>query len=316
MKKFYLSIAILFLAAITAEGQSRKYTSQFSHLQSYYNPGLTGYEGSTLRGLVRNQWAGWEGAPKTYFFSAELDFAELGGNANAALLGKNAVAVNLFSDQYGPFLENELIVSYASRIRLNQSTNLRLGAGVNYNHIRLDGNRLTAEQGNDPMMMQYANGFARMEVLDFNLGLALTHEKYYVSYAVHNVNGGALSSGDIFMDRKPPVNIFQAGYRSKVGDQIMLASNLMYRFQEDLPDNVEFNVKLLLMDKLWIGGGHRVNYANSYQLGVLFEGFRLGYVYETPMVKSYLLPNATHELMLVYHLFGSPEKKENGLSIW
>lgn len=213
-------------------------------------------------------------------------------------------------------MENELIVSYASRIRINKSTNLRLGAGVNYNHIRLDGSRLTAEQGNDPMMMQYVNGFARMEVLDFNLGLALTHEKYYVSYAVHNVNGGALNSGDNFMNRKAPVNIFQAGYRSKVGDQMMLASNLMYRFQEDLPDNVEFNVKLLLMDKLWIGGGHRLNYANSYQLGVLFEGFRLGYVYEAPMVKSYLLPNATHELMLVYHLFGSPEKKENGLSIW
>ena len=105
-------LTTLFLALLLSLGtfaQSRKYMSQFSHLQGYFNPALTAYEGSMVKGLVRNQWAGWEGAPKSYFVSAELDFANLGGDSD---LGKNAVGVNLLNDEYGAFTESELQAAY------------------------------------------------------------------------------------------------------------------------------------------------------------------------------------------------------------
>jgi hypothetical protein len=100
-------ITTLFLALLLSLGafaQSRKYMSQFSHLQGYFNPALTAYEGSMVKGLVRNQWAGWEGAPKSYFVSAELDFSNLGGSSDA---GKNSIGVNLLNDEYGAFTESE-----------------------------------------------------------------------------------------------------------------------------------------------------------------------------------------------------------------
>ena len=311
-KSVIFCFALLLSAGVFA--QSRKYISQFSHLQSYYNPGLTGYEGSMLRGLVRNQWAGWEGAPKTYFVSAELDFSQLRGESNGGVLGKNAVGINLLGDQYGAFQETELILSYASRIRLSKNSNLRLGLGLNYNSVRLDGTNLSTEQGDDPLVSQYLNRFAGMDILDFNLGIALTHRNYYLSYAVQNVNEGKISGGDIFLDRKPRVSIVQAGYRSRVSEQLILATNVMYRKQSDLPDNVELNVKGIILDKFWIGAGHRVNYANNFQFGLLLEKFRFGYVYELPILKSYLLPNTTHELMLTFSIFGN-EEGERGM-IW
>ena len=76
MKKITI-LLLAILLSIASYGQSRKYMSQFSHLQGYFNPALTAYEGSMVKGLVRNQWAGWEGAPKSYFVSAELDFANM-----------------------------------------------------------------------------------------------------------------------------------------------------------------------------------------------------------------------------------------------
>ena len=54
MKKLLILLISLGLST-SLFAQSRKYISQFSHLQGYYNPGLTGYEGSMLRGFVRNQ---------------------------------------------------------------------------------------------------------------------------------------------------------------------------------------------------------------------------------------------------------------------
>jgi len=295
------------LISLSASAQSRKYVSQFSHLQGYYNPGLTAYEGSMVKGFVRNQWAGWEGAPKTYFVSAELDFADLGGTSD---LGKNAVGINLLSDEYGAFRETELILSYSTRIKLSQLANLRLGAGVNFNQLRLDGNNLTTEQANDPTVSQYIGGFANMSIVDFNIGMSLTHPNYYLSYGVHNVNRGNISSGDRFIGNKPMVSIAQAGYRNRITDQLSVIVNTMWRSQENLPENLEFNMKLMFYNRFWVGAGHRIDYANSAQLGMLMGKMRFGYVYEWPILKSYLLPNPTHEFMLSIRLF------DGGENIW
>lgn len=309
MKKLVLIILSLQLS-VAAFSQSRKYISQFSHVQSYLNPGMTGYEGSVVKGFVRNQWSGWEGAPKTYFVSAELDFSQLGGSGE---LGKNAVGINLLSDEYGAFRETELIISYGTRVQLSEQASLRLGAGVNINQIRLDGNSLNTEQANDPRVMQYLGGFANMNVLDFNLGMSLTHPNYYVSYGVHHVNRGSISNGDVFMDRKPMVNIVQAGYRNRVTNQMAIIVNGMYRSQEDLPENMELNLKLLFYDRVWIGGGHRFDYANHAQLGMVMGRVNVGYVYEFPKQESYLLPNPTHELMVTFRLFDTESRM---LNLW
>lgn len=313
MKKLYI-LACCLLFAFEGFAQSRKYVSQFSHMQSYFNPALTGYEGSNVRGLIRNQWAGFEGAPMTYIGSLEFDIADF---SNGADPNKNAVGLNIIHDQYGAFVETELIASYASRIQLAEKTSLRLGVGVNYNTVRLDGNNLTTEQSNDPKIAQYLNGFANMQVLDFNIGMALTHPNYYISYAVHNVNQGAINSGDIFMERKPLVGIVQAGYRNDFTENLTLATNFMYRGQTDLPTNVEFNLKVLMMEKIWVGAGHRIDYANNFQLGVLLPIMRIGYVYELPMSRSFLLPNTTHEFLAVIPLFrDNNPRARNKMMIW
>lgn len=306
MKKLSILLLTLLLSG-TSFAQSRKYISQFSHLQGYFNPALTGFEGSMVKGLVRNQWAGWEGAPTTYFISTELDLADLGGSSD---LGKNSIGINVLTDEFGAFRENELVLSYSTRVRVSENAQLRMGAGLNINSTRLDGTQLTTEQAGDPIVMQYVGGFAKMNVLDLNMGISLTHSKYYVSYGVHNINQGGMSSGDVFMDKKPMVSIAQAGYRNAVSSRMDVIVNGMWRTQSNLPANVELNTKVVFYDKFWIGGGHRVDYANNFQLGFLLKSMRLGYIYERPMLRSYLLPNTTHELMLSIALFGNGESRK------
>jgi type IX secretion system PorP/SprF family membrane protein len=296
--------------------QSRKAISQFSHFQSYYNPSLTGYEGSTVRGFVRNQWSGFEGAPNTYFFSTEIDLGELSGVDDPSLMGKNAFSVNLLHDKYGAFRENELILSYASRVRLTKNLNLRLGVGVNYQSIRLDGNSLNPEEINDPTLGQYYGIFSDMQFVDLNIGIALTHKNYYLSYGMHRINGGAISSGDKFMNGYPSEKFFQAGFRENISSNIAVITNVNFRSRKDLPNVLEMNFKALLMNKVWVGAGHRVDFASNFQFGVLANRLRIGYIYEFPFLKSYLLPTSTHEFTVVLNLFGARENSEDRVLIW
>jgi type IX secretion system PorP/SprF family membrane protein len=306
MKKHLKYIGVLFFivaAAANVNAQSRKYISSFDFFQSYYNPGLTAYEGSTVRAFVRNQWSGVDGAPKTYFLSAELDFAELAGEEDPALTGKNAISVNLLYDTYGAFRETEFTLGYMSKVRLSEKLNLRLGAGFNYQNIRLDGNALSTEEQNDPTLGQYIGQFSNMNVVDFNLGIALTHANYYFSYGMHRVNGGKITSGDEFMDAYPANSIFQAGFRNAVSANVAVILNGMYSIQKDQKDNLEFNFKALLMDRLWLGLGHRIDYATNAQLGIVTNRLRIGYVYEFPNGGGYNLPGNTHEFTAVFSLF-------------
>ncbi|RAI88306.1 PorP/SprF family type IX secretion system membrane protein [Algoriphagus yeomjeoni] len=306
MKEIKYIVAAFFLmigGLSQVQAQSRKYVSSFNLFQSYYNPGLTGYEGSTVRGFVRNQWSGVDGAPKTYFFSTELDFGELAGEEDPALMGKNAISVNVLYDTYGAFRETELTLGYASRIRISETHNLRLGAGLNYQSVRLDGNALTTEEQNDPTLGQYVGQFSNMNVVDFNLGIALTHANYYFSYGIRRVNGGKITSGDEFMDAYPASSIFQAGYRSAVSANLAVIVNGMYSIQKNQDDNIELNIKALMMDRIWLGIGHRIDYATNAQFGVVTNRLRVGYVYEFPTGGSYNLPGNTHEFTAVFNLF-------------
>jgi type IX secretion system PorP/SprF family membrane protein len=302
---------------LDASAQTRKFTSQFSHFQGYFNPGLAGYEGSTVRGFVRNQWAGMEGAPKTFFVSTEVDFGEIAGLEDPGLMGKNAISVSILSESNGAFRENEFIVSYASRIRLSESHNLRLGVGVIHQSVRLDGNALTWEEQNDPAFGEYLGQFSNMQVVDFNVGLAVTHKKYYISYGIHRVNGGQLTKGDHFMNAYPAEKMFQFGVRESLTDQLALIINGFYRSRKDLPQVMELNVKALLMNKVWIGAGQRVSYATNFNFGVLTQNMRIGYLYELPVQKSYLIPGGTHEITAVINLFNSFQpRNQREILIW
>lgn len=307
----------LFSFGSNLHAQTRKFVSQFSHFQGYFNPALTGYEGSVVRGFVRNQWGGIEGAPRTHFLSAELDFGELAGEVDPGLLGKNAFSINLLQDNYGAFRENEITVNYAARVRLTERHNLRLGTGVSYQSIRLDGNALTTEEANDPTIGRYLGTFSYTNVLDFNIGMALTHENYYLSYGIHRVNGGNIQSGDEFINGYPAEQMIQAGYREAVSQNITVAANGFYRSRKGLPDVMELNLKVLMMDRLWLGLGHRIDYATNAQVGFLVGKLRLGYVYEFAMANSYLLPGGVHEFTLALNLFRPNERRyRNEALIW
>lgn len=315
MKRLLIIVlAISLLPTLESNGQSRKYISQFSFFQSYYNPALVGYEGSTARGFVRNQWGGFDGAPRTMFVSGEMDFAHFRGDENSELEGKNAIGLNIMHDRHGAFVETELLANYGSRIRLTEKHNLRMGMGLNYMIVRLDGNALTPEQSDDPSLSKYLGGFADMRQLDMNIGMAITHKKYYAAYSMQNINGGKISSGDTFYESRPPISNFQAGYRGPINENVGLIGNAMYRTSRDMPDNIEFNVKALFMDQVWLGVGHRFDYSTHLQTGFMLDRFRVGYVYEMSTKGSNRLQGSTHEFMAVVHLFKND--KEGIFGMW
>nr|WP_083833705.1 type IX secretion system membrane protein PorP/SprF [Belliella baltica] len=134
---------------------------------------------------------------------------------------------------------------------------------------------------------------------------------------MENINQGSINFGDIFFDKKPRVSVFQSGFRHTISPVVSIASHVMYRAQDDLPNHFEANIKGIFMDKIWVGVGHRVDYANNFTFGVVHKQIKLGYTHEIPTNKSYLIPQPTHEFIATFSLWRKYGNGNDGdMVIW
>jgi type IX secretion system PorP/SprF family membrane protein len=316
MKKLLLTI-LLAAAVLGVKAQNRKHIANFQLFQQYYNPALTGYEGSMLKGFHRNQWTGFEGAPKTYFASAELDLADLSAWRENDVLrtkqhdffdrqggARHAFGLAVLQDEFGPFSESQAHFGYASRVRLTEKLSLRWGGALAYSAQRLDGNKMTVDNESDPEFQGVLGQRLRQGKLDLNLGLTLTAEKFYLGYALQDVTkGGIVAGGDEFLqDLYTRKHLVQAGYRTALSEQVGLVANALLQYDDQLKESAELQLKAVYQNMLWLGGGYRKDLAWSATAGLRLEQFRIGYAYEIPVQNARHVSRSTSEISLTYNL--------------
>lgn len=315
MKKIFLTIALV-ASVLGASAQNRKHVANFSLFQQYFNPALTGYEGSMLKTYYRNQWTGFEDAPKTIFASAELDLADMvswkkdgllktsqDDNYSRQLEAKHAFGLAVLNDRFGPFSETQLHLSYGTRVRLSEKLSLRWGAAATYSAQQLDASKLITDEMGDPEFENFNGQSAKIGKLDLNMGLMLTADNFYVGYAMQDILKGKMRTGDDYLNTSfPQHHVVQAGYRAALSEQIGVVVNGLYRYDEKLEETMEGQLKAVYQNMLWVGAGYRKDLAYSLQGGVRLNQLRVGYVYELPVANARYIDKATNEIMLTYNL--------------
>lgn len=313
MNKLFLA-AILFLTSMGLQAQNRKYISNFSAYQHYYNPALTGNEGSMLRTYYRNQWTGFEDAPKTLFFSGELDLADMRKtsdrtshyqyrNSRSNYGGaQHAFGLIALQERFGPTRETQLGLNYGTGVRLTQSLSLRFGTSVTFNNFRLDGNSLVVDNTGDPRFQHVLGQQNSMSKFDLNLGFALASANYYLGYAMQDITKGHFMNSDnnFTKDIYTRKHIVQGGFRAAMTEQFGLILNGLYQHDEQLEGTAEAQVKAVYNNLLWVGGGYRNDQAFHVAAGLHYRQFRITYAYESPIQEARSISRATNEIGLAY----------------
>ncbi|MER2999277.1 PorP/SprF family type IX secretion system membrane protein [Pontibacter populi] len=321
--KRYILLTILAFYSLCATAQTRKYIGNFSQVRPYYNPSLTGQEGSQLKTLYRNQWTGFEDAPKTIFASAEFnlnDFKKGKGyqlnNGSAYTTDmQHSLGLLLLRESFGPYSETQANLSYGSGIRLSEKLTLRWGGAVTYTLLALDGNKLTLDQENDPKYSGLLGQNNRGSKTDLNLGLTLEASNFYISYSMQDVTEGKLiKSGDEFMDEMyARRHVGLAGYRTALTDDLGLVLNTIYQHDKQTDATIEGQLKAVYQNMLWAGGGYRNNLAFTATAGIKFNKLQISYLYETPVADAATIDKPSNEITLAYKLRGrqtaSPQKQ-------
>jgi type IX secretion system PorP/SprF family membrane protein len=322
-----ICMALVLIACSTSEGQSRKYASSFSTLQQYHNPAFTGFQGSVFKSYYRNQWAGFDGAPKTIFISAEINLADRLRKEDFPLKEKeqivktgiqHSVGLSVLHDSFGPFIENQIFANYRSSVNLTPKVKLQAGATLAYYAQSLDGSKLTSDEANDPSLFRYINQNSRASRLDFNIGLALCGNNFYVGYAMQNIKGDLGSTKDNFFNSNNKMHyVIQGGYRNAFSDHVGIIFNGLFRFDDLLKETLEGQVKGVFYNTAWLGFGYRKSLAYSLHTGFRVKQLRLSYAYEIPVGKAQMTGSGTNEIVLTYELQKiTYNKVTRKMSIW
>jgi len=328
MKK--ISFILLFvIAALGVQAQSRKHIGNFASYKPYFNPAFIGQDGSIIQSLYRNQWTGFEDAPRTLFLSAEIDLANLEAwrhghlsmepreNANV-LAASNAIGVSLLHDTFGPYQESQVLLSYSSRIRLSRSLSLRAGAAFNYDFTRLDAQKITVDNETDPEYQDLLQNNNQMHRFDVNVGLSLVGNNFYVGYALADASKGKLFAGDSYLtnivNRQHNV---QAGYRAALSESFGLVANGILRYGSKQEESLEGQLKGVFMNSFWAGMGYRQNSAYTFTAGARLNQVQFAYLYEASTSNARSLGRSSNEITLSYNLIPALHKDlGRKITIW
>ena len=285
------------IAANIAFGQQDPmYTQYFFNTQTV-NPAYAGsWESLGFMALARNQWTGWDGAPRTYTFSVQAPLRN----------EKVGLGLSIINDVVFKEKRFGLWGDYSYKVKFTHNTDLRMGLKggfTNYSNNLLDYNVLDP---NDPMFQEdLVNKF----IPNFGAGLFLTNPSYYVGFAVpkllHNeVEEAGDANPNNFMFRAEFRHFYlHGGFVFDMGQNLKFKPSYMVKALKGVPPQFDFSANFLIMEKVWLGAMVRTNDAVGFigQL-ILNNNMRIGYAYDYSTTKLQNFHSGSHEIMVSYEL--------------
>lgn len=315
-----LTAMLLLTLSVSVYGQQDAQYTQFMYNKLPQNAAYTGArEVLSIRALYRDQWTGGKnggiaGAPKTAAFSIHSPLK----NDHFAL------GFWFVNDRLGIEHKNQFNVTYAYRLNLGKQVKLSLGINAGLLWYKLNATSAILTDPNDPAFSQNVS-----RVLpDVGAGLYIYHPNFYFGASVPNfIKGDLTAKNQSGSDAKRTAHVvLMAGGVIPAGKVLKIRPQIQYRYlanaQSKIPHTMDFNLSLLIYNRVNIGGQYRTSFGNKNE-GVKLTNpdsfdfmlevwptkqLMIGYAYDYTLTKLANYNRGSHEVIIGYD-FAFEKKK-------
>lgn len=309
-----LSVFTIFAHLAVAQSNPGSTITTLSTVFSHYhinpiliNPAFTAFNDvHTLQMNVRNQWTGFDGAPKSYGIGYNGPIGRTLG------LGANIIAEDVGNQSIFRFQLN-----YAFRYQLR---NVKMAAGFSTDFYTVKEANTILEsplyESGDPIIEDAVDG---NRIFDASLGLWSTFkDNTFVGLTFNNLvvaKIGEIESGD------PQGSLFRFvvlnfGHRFEIEPyNFTIEPSMMLQRIKDKPFQADFNLKgSFINDKLIAGVSYRagVGGAVGLLLGTNIDVFRIYYSYDVSFQNVQQYNGGTHEVTLTFDFSGGKRRFDHG----
>lgn len=301
----YLFIIYILTYSIQGIGQADVSMATSIYNRSNYNPAFTArINYFYVFSNTRQQWIGFEGAPKVYYIQGSEYLHNL----------RSAFGLSFMSDQIGNTTAINPMATYAYRIKGERNRVFTLGLSGGVFSRTIDGSLYDSDILNDPTI-DYS--IEETTQPDANVGMEFISSRFVFG----------LSSTHLFSIRKSENSYHNTNHRYgyliyknndfehffyKVGIQIINRNNLTI-YEGNTLIRLKHGTGLLKGPKEFLdfGFAYRFSRHNDYRssnqlafmMGLLLSpDIRVAYSYDQSFIEDYY-QNTTHEIMLEYRLF-------------
>lgn len=295
----------LLAAGFSRPGQAQQLAQYSQYMNNNYilNPAVAGTDDYIdLKFSYRAQWAGLEGAPKTYYASVNSSLGSLRSQSKRTRhdwqRGFHAVGGIVYSDVTGPTSRTGIYGSYTYNLALSRTLRLAMGVSAGMQQFAVDGSQLQFHSG-------YIAANQASRVPDATVGLWLYSPDFYVGASSAQILGNQLDLAYspvnqlVYSNKLERHYFVTAGGRLPLTEDLALVPSVLVKYMSPAPTSVDLNLKLKYRDLLWAGASWRATDSFIGMVGVNFSDFgSLSYSYDasTSQIASYQW--GSHEVIL------------------
>jgi type IX secretion system PorP/SprF family membrane protein len=294
MKKHLVAFISFSILSFSAICQQLPFYTQHSSNSFIFNPGSTGVKRLIdARINYRQQWTGYEGAPRTATIGLNSRFSK----------GKMGAGLSLFQDQTGPIKKLSFAGSYAYHI---QFPDCELSAGVSGNVIQstLTGSKITLHNSQDPAIDQSLTNSTFSE--DMGFGVYLYNDRFHTGISVLQplqskaefYKNDTLKKGLI----RDAIHLnVSLGYNYSQNPDYIWQSTLFSSYVNGAPLLLDYTLLLHYKEKFFGGVSIRLGDATAFHVGYSFlTDFQVSYSYDFVISGLRAYNSGSHEITLVY----------------
>jgi type IX secretion system PorP/SprF family membrane protein len=257
------------------------------------NPAYAGSQDALNAGLyARNQWIGFEGAPRNISFTLHTPIR--GKRVNLGLMVTN--------DKIGTRTETGFLFNYAYRIDMGDGK-FSFGLAAGLTSLSTNKALLHYTDQADELLM---NPGVRTLLPEFSFGLYYYSGKFFTGFSTplflkHSFNE-ATSRYNISFDPSTMNYLLVAGYLFTLSDNFELLPSVLLKTNPANNTQLDLNCNVIFREKVWLGTSLRttrnLTLLLQYQVN---RQFRIAYSYGYEFSELSSFQKGTHEVMLIYN---------------
>lgn len=285
------------LLIVNANYSQEPIQSQYQFNMLPINPAYAGARDMmSLMLQSRQQWVGFDGAPKTISFSSHTPITQ----------EHIGLGLSITKDDVDPSSQTGFFIDYAYKFKIASTTTLALGLKAGFDHLDVNYSRLdNSVTGSD---IAYEQGGYSKILPNFGFGIYLSNKRFFAGVAVPKLLETDLQSSS---DENSSVNINQyrhyyamTGGIFSISESIKLKPSLLARYATATPLSADVNLNTIYLDKLWLGAMYRISSAWGGMLQYqITSQLRFGYAFEMDITELQKHNNGTHEIMLNFEFY-------------
>jgi len=290
MRKILIITALVILfGQIKVFGQQVPHYTQFMFNGYAINPAIAcTHNYYQIRMNGRFQWAGITDPPQTNSLSV------YGPHATKDM----GFGGHLYTDVTGPTSRTGIYGSYAYNLILNDLMRLSMGLSFGMVQNKIDGTSITVFDPNDPALL---NSSASAFVPDATFGLFLYSPDFHVGFSVSQLFNNKLNFYDtqIGINRLKSHFYLTGGYKYRINYDFAIEPSIIIKGTVPVPIQVDFNVRGIYQEMVWLGLSIRSQDAFSFLLGYMHQNkFIFGYSYDISISDIRKFNSGSHEILL------------------